>query len=795
MCLAGQATHAAEISDGLRTRALHELQRAMHEESRWVKVHAGESLVAMGYGGEVREVFNRELQERGEEPQYRVGIWRVMARAAVNNARRDEYIGRIVQAYSSTDSSDQDHALEAAAKLGIPTSTHLEIVEGLAAGSDETAAYARWLLAVDGSPARLHRLAELLDSDSPAVRSVTAYAFRHLARQLPTDLVELITSRARASSPSDDNVYVTTAALVAAHRVRVSEDIKKRVHTYLASIDAGTRIEAAMAFAECGSSSDAAALETLLDDPDPDVKVAACTAILRIDRREPQPFQALDWIVIAAYGAGMLGVGLYFERRTKNAEDFLLGGRAMAPWAVGLSYFAGLFSTISYLAYPGELIRYGPMFLSFVLAYPFVYVVVGRMLIPYIMRLHISSAYEILERRLGLATRMLGASFFLILRLVWMSVIVYATSRSVLVPLMKLEDAATPWVCAVLGIVTVTYTALGGLPAVIWTDVLQTFILFFGAILSIILISVDLGGASAWWPKRWDPTWEPFQFWFDPDARLTVAAAMMSQFVWYICTAGSDQMAIQRYLATKDAASARRMFGTSLIADALVTFLLAALGLALFAYFHAHPSLLPEGSTLANSADSLLPQFIVTGLPAGVSGLVIAGLLAAAMSSLSSGLNSSCAVLTVDWVQRFRPKSTDRGSELKLVRQLSWVVGTIVVILSLAATYVSGNLLEVTNKVVNLLTAPLFVLFFLAMFVPWATQFGALVAAAVSVLVAVAIAYFDFTGLSFIWIMPLSLIFGVLTGCLASLIPIGSARPMLQISASDDGAHLAAPLS
>ncbi len=180
----------------------------------------------------------------------------------------------------------------------------------------------------------------------------------------------------------------------------------------------------------------------------------------------------------------------------------------MKPWAVGLSYFASLFSTISYLAYPGEMIKYGPMILSGILAYPFIFLVVSRFLIPFILRLKITSAYEILETRFGLSVRMLGSTFFLLLRLVWMSVIIYATSKNVLVPLLRINDAATPWVCLALGTLTVIYTSLGGFSAVIWTDVTQTFILIFGAILSIVVISISLGSFTAWWPRTWGADWE-----------------------------------------------------------------------------------------------------------------------------------------------------------------------------------------------------------------------------------------------------------------------------------------------
>ncbi|NOY29434.1 MAG: Na+:solute symporter, partial [Planctomycetes bacterium] len=258
----------------------------------------------------------------------------------------------------------------------------------------------------------------------------------------------------------------------------------------------------------------------------------------------------IDWGVIAIYGALMIGVGLYYSRRTHSTDDYLLGGRAMKPWAVGLSLFATLLSTISYLAIPEEMIEHGPMFIASLLAYPLVLLVVGWIFIPFFMKQKVTSAYEILELRLGLGVRMLGSFFFLSLRLAWMATIIFATTSKVLIPLLGWDVSATPYACAVLGVITVIYTSMGGIRAVVVTDVVQTFILLGGAALTVVLITVDLGGVGAWWPTEWVSTWDPPKIWFDPGSRVTVAASIMSVFTWYICTAGSDQMAIQRYLST-----------------------------------------------------------------------------------------------------------------------------------------------------------------------------------------------------------------------------------------------------
>jgi SSS family solute:Na+ symporter len=438
-----------------------------------------------------------------------------------------------------------------------------------------------------------------------------------------------------------------------------------------------------------------------------------------------------------------------------------------------------MLSTISYLAWPGELIKHGPMMLAIIAGLPPVYFLAGWFLIPRIMKLKITSANELLEARLGVGVRTLGAVFFLAMRLAWMAVIIFATTDKILVPLLGLDPSMTPPVCALLGMITVIYTAMGGLRAVVVTDVTQTLILFGGAILTLVLISVRLGGVTAWWPTEWPNHWQEPVWGFSSTARVTFLGAALAQFTWWICTAGSDQMAIQRYLATRDAKAARGVLLTSLVANVLVALILCTAGLALLAFFSTRPDLLKPGQDLLSDADKLFPRFVEVGMPAGISGLVVAGLLAAAMSSLSSGVNSSSSIITVDFIDRFRSRRNGdtETDHVKLARIISVFVGLVVIGLASGVGMVHGNLLEVAFKVVNLLTAPLFGLFFMAMFVRWATGPGTMIGAAFGVLVVVEINYWkEFTGtegISFLWAMPLAFLVQVTVGALASLLRIG----------------------
>ena len=357
----------------------------------------------------------------------------------------------------------------------------------------------------------------------------------------------------------------------------------------------------------------------------------------------------LDWVVIALYMLGMLAIGWYYHSKQETTEEYLLGGRKMRSGSLGLSLFSTLFSTITYLALPGEMISKGPVILWSMMAIPIAYVVVGWFLIPHFMKLKVTSAYEILETRLGLGVRLFASTIFLLTRLLWMALITYITAKKLIVVMLGLDPSYTPYVALAIGLITVAYTTMGGLQAVVLTDVIQTFILFGGALLAIVLVTWQMGGVGEWWPTTWSPYWDdqPIFSW-DPTKRATVLGSITFMTVWWICTAGSDQMAVQRYLATSDLKTARRVFLITGVSNIVVTVFLASLGFALLAFFTRYPESLQAivehaapSTDLNNSevADVIFPYYIIRFIPMGITGLVISGLLAAAMSSLSAGVS------------------------------------------------------------------------------------------------------------------------------------------------------------
>ena len=450
----------------------------------------------------------------------------------------------------------------------------------------------------------------------------------------------------------------------------------------------------------------------------------------------------IDLTVIAAYASGMMGLGWYYSRRQESTEEYFVGSRAMNPLLIGISLFATLLSTITYLASPGEMIKHGPTMLWGVLSVPIAYVVAGYCIIPALMRHRLTSAYELLEKKLGLSARLLGALMFITLRLLWMTVLLNFAATALLGMLGLGKEWLLP-VSAVIGAVALVYSSMGGLRAVVITDFLQFVLLLGGGILVILMITWRTGGL-AWFPTQWESTWDkqPIFSW-DPHVRLTIVGVVVMQSLWAVCTFGSDQTAIQRYMATADARAARRSFLIKSLAGVVVSAVLALVGFSLLYYFREFPERLPAGQTIATAADGLFPRFISHEFPIGVSGLVVSGMFAAAMSSLDSGVNSISAVVLTDFVDRSRSAPLGRQMHVRVARLIAVVVGITVIIASLLLEYVPGNFLEVSKRVTGLLVTPLFALFFMALFVPFATSLGTIIGALCGFATTIVIAYWQ----------------------------------------------------
>lgn len=448
--------------------------------------------------------------------------------------------------------------------------------------------------------------------------------------------------------------------------------------------------------------------------------------------------ETLDFIAIGLYLVVTFGIAVWFGRKQKTTEDFFVGGRHMPWFAVGLSILATLFSTLSYLGAPGEMIKHGVGLFIGNLAIPFSMAVVMLLWIPFFMRLRVTSAYEYLERRFNYTARLIGAALFVLLRLGWMSMVVFAASMALdRVKGDDMEFLAGPdiyWWIAGVGLFAAIYTAVGGIQAMIWTDVLQCLLLLAGVLMPIgYVMFVDHTGPIDWWATaaaHAPAHTAPPLYSSDVTLRNTILWFLIGSFFWTICTHGSDQVVLQRYFSTTSLQAARRSYLINIVVDLTMSSLLALAGLALLAFYLKHTDRLPAGWTAISAADKLFPHFLGHQLPVGCAGLIISAFICDAMQTLESGVNAITAVVANDVVPRLRQGRQRVMSDLAFARLLSVVITAIV---TTNAYFVARHwkddaptLVDMMPKFFNMFVGPLAALFFTGMFLPRCTSRSAI---------------------------------------------------------------------
>ncbi len=283
----GSVIGPGAVDAPLRALAVQVLRASLEHEQRWIRVHAAEALVDAGQQDEVARVFARELEAHGSEPEYRVGIWRVLAQAAPTAQQRQPWVTKIVAAFLDAGGPDRLHAAETLGKLGYRVSgddaAAFEIVARTARGS--LAADARWVLASSGQAAGDAPLAELLSSDDRGTRNDAAYAMRHLAKLSSAGWAKLAAAAGRSQLGDGERVTLLSAAFVhapIAQKARFKTELLK----YLSNGTNDEKFEVCAALAGAGVDSDLLRLAPLLKDPAPDVRIGAAHAVLKINQRQ-----------------------------------------------------------------------------------------------------------------------------------------------------------------------------------------------------------------------------------------------------------------------------------------------------------------------------------------------------------------------------------------------------------------------------------------------------------------------------------------------------------------------------
>src|SRR6266576_3017344 len=425
----------------------------------------------------------------------------------------------------------------------------------------------------------------------------------------------------------------------------------------------------------------------------------------------------LDLAIIALYLAGITLFGLRFRKRQRTLRDYFLADRSIPWWAIALSIVAAETSTLTIISIPGLAYDSNLNFLQVIMGYVVGRIIISFILLPHYFRGDLFTAYELIERRFGKGLRTLTASLFLLTRAAAEGVRVYAVSIVVSITLGTGEIASI----AVITALTLIYTFEGGLAAVIWTDVVQTAIYVGGTLVGVFTILHLVPGG---WPAIHDLAasagklrvfdfapdfWKPYTFW----------AGLIGGAFFNTASHGTDQLIVQRLLAARN----QRQSVTALLASGIAIFFQFALflivGVMLWAYYQ-----LP--STTFGKADYIYPKFIVSRMPHGISGLLVAAILAAAMSNLSAALNSLSSSSMIDFYLRRHPQTDDR-TQIRLSRVSTLLWALVLFGLAVLSLHKVARVVEVGLAIASVAYGALLGVFLLGVLTKRANQRGAMI--------------------------------------------------------------------
>jgi SSS family solute:Na+ symporter len=472
-----------------------------------------------------------------------------------------------------------------------------------------------------------------------------------------------------------------------------------------------------------------------------------------------QSLAILDWIAIALYGVVLIGMGIYFSRRENGTEDYFLAGRRIPWWAAGISIFATSLSAITFMSIPAKSWDtdwiYFLQNLGILVVAPFA----AFLLVPYFRRLNVVTAYQYLEYRFHWTLRLAASALYMLFQVGRIAIVTLLPALA----LTAITGLDVSLCILIMGGICIAYTVLGGIEAVIWSDVLQAVILLGGAVWAlVILVGGTDGGisglvadaAASGKIQFADPSWDLTR----SSLLVIILGAIFSNLIPY----ASDQSVVQRYLTVRDEREAKRAIIGGAILAVPASIIFFGLGTALWGFYRSNPELLQPTEKL----DQILPMFVVAQLPVGVSGLVVAALFAAAMSSLDSAMNSVATAFTTDWYQRFFPGRDDQKL-LRVARIATISIGVVGTGAALLMVRVNDpSLLDVWFKVLGLFgsgVAGVFLLGALTKRTGAIAGWAGLVAGAVSVWTA---GYFtEISGLAYAAVGVLScLLVGVVVG-------------------------------
>ena len=469
-------------------------------------------------------------------------------------------------------------------------------------------------------------------------------------------------------------------------------------------------------------------------------------------------FTMIDYIIFIVYIVGTALIGASFGRKQNTTKDYFLGGRSIPWWAIGLSVMATQASAITFIGAPGWGYDGGLTRMTTYINVPLAMAFLIATIVPFFYKTEVYTAYEYLERRFDVKTRTLTAGLFLVARGLATGVVLYAPAL-VLSVITGMDISLT---IIIMAVIAVSYTVLGGISAVIWTDVIQMVVLWIGAAISVFVIFQTVPGG---WSEVMSTASETgmlqsLDFSFDLSVEYSIWAGVIGGFFLHAAYFGTDQSQIQRVLTSSSIRESKLslVLGGVLMIPQMLLFILIGVLLYIFYQYAGDPNI--------DNLNELFPRFVVDELPAGLSGLIIAGVFAAAMSSLDSALNSLSAVSIRDFYSKFFRKDASEAHYLKASRYATVFWGIYATIFAFFAGNL-GPVIEAVNQVGSYFYGALLGVFVLALFIKRVNGTGAFIGVIAGMISVWAVTAFG--EISWLWNNFVGAIVAIAVGYIASL--------------------------
>ncbi|XP_067120884.1 sodium-coupled monocarboxylate transporter 1-like [Centruroides vittatus] len=441
------------------------------------------------------------------------------------------------------------------------------------------------------------------------------------------------------------------------------------------------------------------------------------------ERDHADRFCVADYVVFAFMLAVSAAIGIYYActgQKQKTTNEFLLGSKNMSIFPVAMSILASFLSAITLLGLPAEMYQYGTLYTMIGISVFLMVPAAAHLYLPVFYNLKLTSAYEYLELRFNKYIRSMASAVFAFQMMIYMAIVLYAPSLA----LSQVTGIGLWFAVLSTGIVCTFYTTIGGMKAVVWTDLVQVLMMFISMFTVVAKGANDVGGMRQVWETSVNgKRIEFFNFDTDIGQRHTFWNLLVGGYFMWLSTYGVNQAMVQRYLSLPTLKAAQKTVWINLPALTLLLTLCGLSGLVVYTKYHDCDPILTKQ---VQAPDQLFPLFVMDTLGnfPGLPGLFVSGIFSGALSTVSSGVNSLAAVTLEDFIKAYFKFDLSESKATKITKILALVYGIVAILLVLVAQYM-GNVLQATLSIFGMIGGPLLGLFTLGMFFPWSNSTGA----------------------------------------------------------------------